>query len=100
MRTLIADIMVNYDANSREIVLTTHWRGAQHSELRVPKPRSREHGCRTSEDAEAVIRSMATRSSDEDIAATLNRMGLPTGQGKTWTAHRVSSMRRERGIHV
>jgi Zinc-binding dehydrogenase len=26
-------------------------------------------------------------------------MGLPTGQGKTWTAHRVSSLRRVRGIH-
>ena len=26
-------------------------------------------------------------------------MGLPTGQGKTWTAHRVSSIRRVNGIH-
>ena len=26
-------------------------------------------------------------------------MGMPTGQGKTWTAHRVSSLRRVRGIH-
>jgi hypothetical protein len=43
---------------------------------------------------------MATKWSDEDIAATLNRMGLPTGQGKTWTAHRVSSLRRVRGIHA
>jgi excisionase family DNA binding protein len=46
------------------------------------------------------MRSMATRWSDESIAATLNRMGLPTGQGKTWTAHRVSSLRRVRGIHA
>ena len=43
---------------------------------------------------------MATRWSDQDIAATLNRMGLPTGQNKTWTAHRVSSIRRVRGIHA
>src|SRR5712671_5474580 len=35
-----------------------------------------------------------------NIAASLNRMGLPTGQGKTWTAHRVSSVRRVRGIHA
>jgi hypothetical protein len=33
------------------------------------------------------------------IAASLNRMGMPTGQGKTWTAHRVSSLGRVRGIH-
>jgi excisionase family DNA binding protein len=47
-----------------------------------------------------VMRSMATRWSDEDIAASLNRMGMPTGQGKTWTAHRVSSVRRVNGIHA
>ena len=100
VRTLIAEIIVNYDASAREIVLTIHWRGGQHSELRVQKPRSGEHGCRTSEEAVSVIRTMATRWSDEDIAATLNRMALPTGQGKTWTAHRVSSLRRVRGIHA
>ena len=99
-RTLIADIIVVYEASSREIVLTIHWRGGQHSELRVRKPRSGEHECRTSEEAIAVIRSMAARWSDEQIAATLNRMGLPTGQGKTWTAHRVGSLRRVRGIHA
>ena len=45
------------------------------------------------------MRSMAGRWSDQDIAASLNRMGMPTGQGKTWTAHRVGSVRRVRGIH-
>ena len=43
---------------------------------------------------------MATRWSDEDIAASLNRMGMPTGQGKTWTAHRVSSLRRVHGLRA
>jgi excisionase family DNA binding protein len=66
----------------------------------VRKPRAGEHGCATTEDALAVMRSMAGRWSDEHIAASLNRMGLPTGQGKTWTAHRVSSVRRVRGIHA
>ena len=44
------------------------------------------------------MRSMASRWSDEDIAASLNRMGMRTGQGKSWTAHRVSSLRRVHGI--
>ena len=47
-----------------------------------------------------TTRSMAGRWSDEQIAASLNRMGMPTGQGKTWTAHRVSSLRRVRGIRA
>jgi len=98
LRTLIIEIVVDDDA--RDVVLTIHWRGGQHSELRVHKPRTGEHGCATTEDALAVMRSMAGRWSDEHIAASLNRMGLPTGQGKTWTAHRVASVRRVRGIHA
>lgn len=100
LRTLIADIVVDVDDEVRDVVLTIHWKGGQHSELRVRKPQSGEHGCATTEDALAVMRSMAGRWSDEHIAASLNRMGMPTGQGKTWTAHRVASVRRVRAIHA
>ncbi|TSD82783.1 serine recombinase [Mycobacterium sp. KBS0706] len=100
LRALVTDIIADVDETAREVVLTIHWRGGQHSQLRVRKPKSGEHGCRTPEDALAVMRSMASRWSDEDIAASLNRMGMPTGQGKTWTAHRVSSVRRVNGIHA
>jgi DNA invertase Pin-like site-specific DNA recombinase len=100
LRALVTDIIADVDEAAREVVLTIHWRGCQHSELRVRKPNSGEHGCRTPEEALAVMRSMATRWSDEDIAASLNRMGMPTGQGKTWTAHRVGSLRRVHGIHA
>jgi excisionase family DNA binding protein len=100
LRALVTDIIADIDEAEREVVLTIHWRGGQHSQLRVRKPKTGEHGCRTSEQALAVMRSMATRWSDEDIAASLNRMGMPTGQGKTWTAHRVSSVRRVNSIHA
>src|ERR1700757_3141842 len=100
LRALIVDIIVDVDEKARDVVLTVHWRGGQHSELRVRKPRTGEHGCATTEDALAIMRSMAGRWSDEHIAASLNRMGMPTGQGKSWTAHRVASVRRVRGIHA
>ena len=100
VRTLINEIIVDIDEQAREIVLIIHWKGGQHSELRMRKPRTGEHECSTSDEALAVIRSMASRWSDQDIAATLNRMGLPTGQGKTWTANRVGSIRRVRDIHA
>jgi excisionase family DNA binding protein len=100
LRALIADIIADYDDTSREIILTIHWRGGQHSQFRVRKPKSGEHGCRTPEEALAVMRSMASRWSDADIAASLNRMGIPTGQGKTWNASRVGSLRTVRGIHA
>src|SRR5215211_7472516 len=100
LRALVTDIIADVDDATRAVVLTIHWRGGQHSQLRVRKPKSGEHGCRTPEAALAVIRSMATRWSDADIAATLNRMGMPTGQGKTWTAHRVRSVRRVNSLHA
>jgi len=100
LRALVADIIADVDEAVREVILTIHWRGGQHSQLRVRKPKTGEHGCRTPDEALAVIRSMAARWSDEHVAASLNRMGMRTGQGKTWTAHRVSSLRRVHGIHA
>jgi excisionase family DNA binding protein len=38
--------------------------------------------------------------SDEHIAASLNRMGMRTGQGKSWTALRVGSLRAVHGIRA
>src|SRR6266853_3337345 len=100
VRAVITEIIADVDEAAGEIVLVIHWKGGQHSELRVRKLRTGEHGCNTPEQALAVMRSMAGRWSDEQIAASLNRMGMPTGQGKTWTAHRVSSPRRVHGIHA
>jgi DNA invertase Pin-like site-specific DNA recombinase len=98
VRALITEIIANVDEKSREVTLVIHWKGGRHSELRVRKPKSGEHGCRTPDDALAVMRSMACRWSDQEIAASLNRMGMPTGQGKTWTARRVASTRSVHGI--
>ena len=71
-----------------------------HETLRVRKPKTGEHGCRTPDEALAVMARMATRFSDADIAATLNRMGVRTGQAKTWTARRVGSIRKVHGMHA
>lgn len=98
VRTLVAGIVVDVDEEMRDVLLTIHWAGGRHSRLRVRKPKTGEHGCRTPAEALAVIRSMAGRWSDEHIAASLNRMGMRTGQNKSWTAKRVGSIRRVNGI--
>jgi hypothetical protein len=98
VRTLVQEIVVDVDEASREVVLIIHWRGGHHSELRVRKPQSGEHTKSASPEADTVIREMATRWSDEHVAATLNRMGLRTGQGMTWNARRVESHRRNHDI--
>ena len=100
VRTLITDIVADVDEDARDVILVIHWRGGQHSELRVRKPATGEHGCRASDEALAVVRGMAGRWPDDQAAATLNRMGLRTGQGKSWTARRVGSLRMTHGIHA
>lgn len=100
LRALITDIVADVDEAAREVILTIHWRGGQHSQIRVRKPKTGEHGCRTPHEALAVMGRMAGRWPDADIAASLNRMAIRTGQGKTWTAHRVGSIRKVHGMHA
>ena len=59
LRTLVTDIVAGVDKTAREVVLVIHWRGGQHSQLRVQMPASGDHGVRTPEQAANVIRSMA-----------------------------------------
>jgi len=98
VRTLIEEIVVDVDDATREVVLVIHWRGGQHSDVRVRKPGPGEHTKRTSADAGRVIREMASRWSDAEIAVTLNRLGLTTGQGNSWNRRRVGNHRRKAGI--
>ena len=93
-RLLIEEIMVDCDDDTREVVLMIHWVGGRHSEVRIPRPKVGEHRHRASHDVEGVVRRMAGGWPDQDIAASLNRLRLRTGNGNTWTASRVSSLRK------
>ena len=92
LRTLIEDIVADIDDETGEVVLVIHWKGGRHTELRSPRPGSTTK-MRTSAEALAVIREMTGSWKDEAIAASLNRMGMRTALGKTWTAARVGSIR-------
>ena len=48
LRALVVNIIADVDEAARDVILTIHWRGGQHSQLRVRKPKTGEHGCRTS----------------------------------------------------
>jgi DNA invertase Pin-like site-specific DNA recombinase len=93
VRILIEEIIVDVDEENREVVLVIHWAGGRHSELRVKKRKTGQHRWCTSLEAVEVVRQMAGRFTDELIAATLNRLGLKTGVGNTWTKDRVCSLR-------
>ena len=97
-RTLVTDIIADVDKTAREVALVIHWRGGQHSPLRVHIPASGDHGFRTQEQTDNVVRSMAGSWSDTDIAASLNRIEMSTARGCGWNAKRVRRYRWEYGL--
>jgi DNA invertase Pin-like site-specific DNA recombinase len=92
-RILIQEIVADVDESTNEIVMMIHWAGGRHSELRVKKNLTGHHSRRTSLEAIDIIRQMAGRFPDDQIAATLNRLGLKTGSGNNWVELRVRTAR-------
>jgi DNA invertase Pin-like site-specific DNA recombinase len=93
VRILVAEIVADVDQNNHEVVLLIHWTGGQHSELRIKKNRTGQHSRCTSLEGIEIIRRMAGKFPDDQIAATLNRLGLRTGAGNTWREGNVRSAR-------
>lgn len=93
VRVLIEEIVADVHDATREIVLVIHWVGGRHTEVRTRKFRTGEHRRAAEDKAIDVVRGMATRWPDEEIAATLNRLGFRTGTGNTWNARRVYAIR-------
>jgi DNA invertase Pin-like site-specific DNA recombinase len=93
VRILVEEIIADVDDVSTEIVLLIHWTGGRHSELRMKKNPTGQHSRCTSLEAIEIVRRMAGRFPDEQIATTLNRLGFRTGPGNTWTEGRIRSVR-------
>jgi hypothetical protein len=93
VRTLVQEIVADVDEATQEIVLLVHWAGGRHSELRVKKSQTGKHRHCTDLQAIEVIRKVARRFPDEQIAATLNRLRLRTGAGNPWNERRVYAVR-------
>jgi DNA invertase Pin-like site-specific DNA recombinase len=98
LHILIREIIADVDENNREIVLLIHWAGDHHSEVRVKKGEGGKHRHCTNLEAIEVIRKMAGKFSDEQIAVTLNRLRLRTGLDYTWNEMRVYSVRHRRQL--
>jgi DNA invertase Pin-like site-specific DNA recombinase len=95
VRLLLEEIVVDIDDSAAQILMKLHWCGGRHSELRIQRPKPGQHNNVTCTDALEVIRQMAGQWPDKEIGATLNRLGLKTGVGNTWTESRVYSVRRK-----
>jgi DNA invertase Pin-like site-specific DNA recombinase len=96
-RTTMEEIVVRADADKKTLEFTIHWKGGVHTQLTMERPRS---AIETATPVEAleIIRRMAVRHGDDQIASVLNRLGHSTGKGKRWNQERVATARRNHSI--
>jgi DNA invertase Pin-like site-specific DNA recombinase len=96
-RTAMEEIIVRTDAEKKNLEFTIHWKGGTHTQLAMERPRSATETA-TPMEALDVIRRMAVRHGDDQIASVLNRLGYSTGKGKRWNQTRVHTARRNHSI--
>jgi hypothetical protein len=97
LRTAIEEIIVRTDAKKATLHFTIHWKGGVHTLLEMNRPRSATETA-TPLEALEIIRRMAVRHGDDQIASVLNRLGYLTGKGNRWNQNRVATARKNYSI--
>ncbi|MBA7514733.1 hypothetical protein ES705_06767 [subsurface metagenome] len=92
IRTVAEEVIVDLDEPPQMLKFVIHWKGGCHTEFEMPKPPSGV-GLKTSVEDLEIIRKMAARYADADIARVLNKLGRRTATGKRWSAFRVETIR-------
>jgi DNA invertase Pin-like site-specific DNA recombinase len=97
IRTAVEEIIVNLDEETQRLRFVVHWKGGTHTQLEMQKPVGGS-GQRTALDDLDIIRKMAVRYGDDEIAYVLNKLGRRTGKDKPWNQERVATARRNHSI--
>jgi DNA invertase Pin-like site-specific DNA recombinase len=95
-RVLIKEVVANVDDERDEVILVVQWSGGHHTELRGQRTPRR--GKLPSSDLKAAVETLRKVLTDGAIASVLNREGIRTTSGTTWTRDRVERYRRGAGI--
>jgi len=98
IRCLIKEIIVDVDKEKQFLNFIIHWQGGSHSSLTIPRPLPANQAHKTAAEDIELIRKMAPRYSDSEIAQVLSKLGRKTGKGNRWTKSSVSIIRRKQGI--
>jgi DNA invertase Pin-like site-specific DNA recombinase len=93
VRMVVEEVIAHVEADGQRLRFVIHWSGGVHTEFEMDKPGYGSYGRKTSMEALDVIRRMAGRYGDDQIAAVLNRSGYRTAKDKRWSQTRVFSTR-------
>ena len=96
-RTVFEEIIARSDPEKKTLRFTIHWKGGVHTQLEMDRPRSATETA-TPMEALEIIRRMAVRHGDDQIASVLNRLGYSTGKGNRWNQNRVATARKNHSI--
>jgi DNA invertase Pin-like site-specific DNA recombinase len=97
-RIIIQEVVVDLDDSTNEAIVTVHWTGGRHTEVRVARtsvgryPEDRRPG------PVEVLRKLGGHWPDVDLAVTMNRMRCKAADGQSWTSVRVAELRKRLGI--
>ncbi len=98
LRAVLEEIVVAVEPARLQLKL--HWKGGDHTTLEVVKNRVGEHRWKTSAKTEQLIRDLARLLPDGSIASLLNRIGVRSAKGHTWTQLRIRNFRAEHQIAI
>jgi excisionase family DNA binding protein len=98
LRAVLKEIIVSVEPD--RLHLTLHWQGGDHTRLEVVKNRAGQHRWKTDAATEQLIRELARMLPDQSIASVLNRLGIRSAKGHTWTQLRVRNFRCEHQIAI
>jgi excisionase family DNA binding protein len=96
LRTVLREIVVYVQQQTLRVLM--HWQGGQHTEVELRRRRPGEHRYVSPPETVTLIRELALRMSDKQIAAQLNRLGIKTAKGHTWTRTRVGNFRKVHNV--
>ncbi len=91
LRAVLKEIVVTAETGRLHLVL--HWQGGDHTRLEVLKNRSGQNRFKTDAATEQLVSELARLLPDHSIAPVLNRLGIGSARGQTWTQLRVRNFR-------
>jgi len=98
VRLLIDHVYAELVEPKDEVVLWVKWTSGHHTELRAPRCRVRGNRSVTEFDLRSALEVLRKIADDTSISRTLNRSGIKTEAGETWTARRVKAARKSLGV--
>lgn len=82
------------------LCLILHWQGGDHTRLEVVKNRCGQNRWKTDIETVQLVRELARVLPDHSIAPVLNRLGIRSAKGNSWTQLRVRNFRGTHQIAV